>query len=60
MFDLASGTPFSRWGQLLPMFIPTPHLCFSLFRRKYFLNTNLINQMFSAEVRQMRPYLVIR
>jgi len=34
--------------------------CLSLFRREYFLNTNLIDQMPSAQVRQMRPFLVIR
>ena len=32
----------------------------SLFRRQYFLNTNLVNQMLSSQVRQMRPFLVIR
>ena len=34
--------------------------CWSLFRRKYFMNTDLVNQMLSAQVRQMRPFLFIR
>jgi hypothetical protein len=32
----------------------------SIFRREYFLNTDLVNQVLSAQVRQMRPFLVIR
>jgi hypothetical protein len=32
----------------------------SLFRRKYLLNTDLVNQMLSAQVRQMCPFFVIR
>ena len=31
-----------------------------LFRRKYLLNADLINQMLSAQIRQMRFFLVIR
>ena len=34
--------------------------CVSLFRWQYFLNTDLINQMLSAQVRQMRSFLGIR
>ena len=35
-------------------------ICFALsFRRKYFLNADLINQMLSSQVRQMRSFLVI-
>jgi hypothetical protein len=32
----------------------------SLFRRKYFLSANLVDEMLSAQVRQMRPFLLIR
>jgi hypothetical protein len=31
----------------------------SLFRCQYFLNTDLVNQMLSAQVRKMRPFFVI-
>jgi hypothetical protein len=34
--------------------------CVSLFRWQYFLKTNLVNQMLSAQVDQMRPFLVVR
>ena len=33
--------------------------CLSLFRREYFLNTNLVNQMLTTQVCQMRPFLVV-
>ena len=32
----------------------------SVFRREYFLNTDLVNQMLSAQICQMRSFLVIR
>jgi hypothetical protein len=32
----------------------------SFFRREYFLNTDLVNQMLSAQVRHVRPFFVIR
>ncbi len=38
----------------------TPRNALSLFRWQYFLNTDLINQMLSAQVCQMRSFLVIR
>ena len=33
---------------------PNTPKCLSLFRRKYFLSTNLVNQIVSAHVSQMR------
>jgi hypothetical protein len=30
------------------------------FRRKYFLSANLVNEMFSAQVRQMSSLLIVR
>ena len=56
-FDLLNGSP--RIGSELGHCDALCTLCLSLFGRKYLLNTYLINEMPTAQVRQMRPFLII-